>query len=421
MKIDKPENSNYAATVVSIKSIVPLPKCDNVVGVPIFGFQAVVSKDHAVGDIGIVLPVETELSHEFCFYNNLYRHAEKNSDTTQKGYIEDNRRVRAQKFRGNVSNCLFMPLESLKFTGIKITELREDDEFDNINGKEICRKYVVLRKAYNPKGKQEKKQSRVDNKHMPEHIDTLNFFKFAGNIDKSANVTITQKLHGTSIRVGHTIVRRKLGFASKLARYVGVKVQETEHDYVYGSRKVIKDANNPDQAHYYDSDIWTEQGKKLQGLLPENYIVYAELIGWTSEGKAIQKNYTYAIEPGTSEMYIYRIGIVNPSGHMTDLSWNQIKEFCKNNGLKHVPELWSGQLNDAKIEEFVDKRFFDGLHGGYRNALWLGENDLVDEGICVRIDGLTPQIYKAKSPKFLEHETALLDKGEEDLESSQTV
>ena len=421
MKIDKPENSNYAATVVRLKSIVPLLKCDNVAGATIFGFQAVVSKEVKVGDIGIVLPVETQLSEEFCFYNNLYRHKEKNSDSSQGGYIEDNRRVRAQKFRGNVSNCLFMPIDSLKFTGIKLSELKEGDEFESLNGKEICKKYVVKTRTPRLQGKQEKKFSRVDGKHMPEHIDTLNFFKFAENIDPNSIVTITQKLHGTSIRVGNTIVRRKLGTLSKLARYVGVKVQETEHDYIYGSRKVIKDANNPDQNHFYQTDIWTEQGKKLQGLLPENYIVYAELVGWTSDNKEIQKNYTYSLPVGTSELYVYRIAIVAPSGHLTDLTWAQVKEFCRKNNLQHVPELWTGKLSEVHVVDFIDKRFFDGLHGGYRNALWLGENDLVDEGVCIRIDGLTPQIYKAKSPKFLEHETTLLDKGEEDLESTQTV
>lgn len=81
--------------------------------------------------------------------------------------------------------------------------------------------------------------------------------------------------------------------------------------------------------------------------------------------------------------------------------------------------MWRGKLKDLVIEDFIDKRFFD---AGHRNALSLGDNqNIVDEGVCVRVDGLRPYILKAKSPKFLEHETALLDKGEEDLESAQSV
>ncbi len=418
MKIEKPENSNYAAVVVKLKAIVPLDNCDNVVGTPIFGFQAIISKDYKVGDMGIVFTVETQLSDDFCRFNNLYRHADLNKDKDQKGYIEDNRRVRAVKFRGQTSNCFFMPLDSLKWTGAKIAELKEGDEFDILNGKEVCKKYVIKRNTPRNQAHLEKKKSRVDAKHMPEHFDTLNFFKFLEKIDPESEVTVTQKIHGTSIRVGHTIVKRKIGIGSKVARFLGVKIQETEHDYIYGSRKVIKDANNPDQMHYYEMDIWTDQGKKLQGLLPENYLVFGELIGWTADGKEIQKNYSYGIQHGVSELFIYRIAIVSPSGHLTDLSWDQIKDFCKKNALQHVPELWKGKVSEFPVKDFLDTRYFDDK--GHRNALWLGENkDIVDEGVCVRIEGTQPQIFKAKSPKFLEHETKILDTGEEDLESAQ--
>jgi hypothetical protein len=83
-----------------------------------------------------------------------------------------------------------------------------------------------------------------------------------------------------------------------------------------------------------------------------------------------------------------------------------------------VCELWRGKLKDFKVEDYLDIRFFE---SGARNCLWLGDNkDLVDEGVVVRIDRRTPYCLKAKSPKFLEHETKMLDKGVEDLESSQS-
>lgn len=421
MKIEKPENSNYAAVVVRLKSIVPLINCDNVVGTSIFGYQAIVSKDHKIGDIGIVFPAEAQLSDEFCSENNLYRHADLNKDKNQKGYMEDNRRVRAIKFRSvNTSSCLFMPLDSLKHTGVDTSILKEGDEFDTLNGHEICRKYVVRRNSARLSPEQAKRKfERVDKLHMPEHIDTIQFFKVVDALDPNTRVVVTQKLHGTSIRIGHTIVKRTLKKREKIAKFLGAKVQETEHDYVFGSRKVIKDANNPNQNHYYESDLWTEHGKRLMGMLPENYLVYAELVGWTPEGAEIQKAYSYALPKGTAEMYIYRIAIVNSKGHTTDLSWTQVKEFCRENGLKYVPEIAVGRLGDIDIKACLDTRYFDTLD--IRNALWLGENkDIVDEGVCIRVEGRVPQIYKAKSPKFFEFETAQLDTGAEDLESSQS-
>lgn len=416
--MNKPENSNYVAVVTPLRAIVHLDNCDNVVSTPLFGLAAIVGKNSAVGDLGIFIPCESQLSEEFCRENNLYRHAELNKDPTQKGYIEDNRRVRAIKFRGNPSNCLFMPLSSLAYTGIDLDTLLIGDEFDTINGHEICKKYVAKRNASREMAVQPKKKSRVDEKHMPQHFDTLNYFKFMDTIAPEETVIITQKLHGTSIRIGHTLVKRPLGIRSKIAKMLGVQVLETDHDYVYGSRKVIKDANNPEQMHYYDADIWTEEGKKLLGILPKNYLVYGELVGYTADGKEIQKDYTYNLPVGQCEMYVYRIAIVNEDGHVTDLMWDSVKKVCSDLGIKHVPEIARMKKEDLDIAQYVDARYFDNPLGGHKNCLYLGNNDLVDEGVCIRAENPV-RIYKAKSPKFLEHETSMLDVGAEDLESTQ--
>lgn len=419
MKIDKPINSNYAAVVVAIKNIIPLDGCDNVVGTTIFGFQAIVGKDTKVGDIGVMFPAECQLSDELCYYNNLYRHGDKNIDESKKGYIEDNRRVKAVKFRGHPSSCLFMSLDCLNYTRANISELVEGDEFDTLNGKEVCRKYVVKeREPRENKISDRNKFKRVDSKHFPEHFDSDNYFKWSPTVDPEKEVIVTQKIHGTSIRIGNSIVKRKLTLADRIAKMFGANIKDTEYDYIYGSRKVVKDINNPNQNHFYDVDLWTIEGKKLDGILPQNYILFAELIGYTPSGAIIQKGYDYGIEQGKAELYVYRITIVNDQGIMTDLSWDNIKEFCNNNGLNHVAELWRGKLRDFKVEDFMDKRYFD---EGYRNCIGLGNNkDIVDEGVCIRVDGLRPYIMKAKAPKFLEHETKLLDTGEEDLESSQS-
>ncbi len=423
MKIDQPINPNYCATVVKIHSTFALPNCDNLIATNIFGYQVLVSKGDE-GKMGIFFPAEAQLSDEYCYENNLYRHADKNKQPDQKGYMEDNRRVRAIKFRGNVSNGFFMPLDSLAFTGIENHMFNEADEFDILNGHEICRKYVV---RTNPmRGAQavvDRGFVRADKKFMPEHIDTENFFKNYDKIDLETAVVVTQKIHGTSIRIAHTMVNHKPSIIERIASWFGANIIKTEYAYLYGSRKVIKDANNPNQNHYYETDIWSNEGKKLDGLLPENYLVYAELVGWTPEGAPLQKGYTYGLPQGTCELYIYRIAIINSKGLTTDLSWEQVKEFCQKNNLKHVPEISWHKMSDLVADDFgmvknmLDCRFFE---AGVRNCLWLGEDkEIVDEGICIRADGLTPKILKAKSPKFLEHETKILDTGEEDLESSQ--
>ena len=427
MKLDKPINPNYCATVVYLPATrFILKDLDNLEGASIFGYQVIVSKT-TPNELGIFFSAETQLSDQYCYENNLYRHGDKNKIPDEKGYLEDNRRVRAIKFKGNTSNGFFMPLKSLAYTGIDLSILKEGDEFDILNGYEVCRKYEVAKKVGRVQVLADRGFVRADKKFMPEHIDTENFFKNWDKISPETEVIVTQKLHGTSIRIANTLVNHKPSIVERIASWFGAKIVKTEYAYLYGSRKVIKDANNPNQNHYYETDIWTNEGKKLDGLLPENYIVYAELVGWTPEGQPLQKGYTYGLPVGTCEMFIYRITIINEKGLMTDLSWNQVKEFCSKNGLKHVPELcvnYMAQLTEndfESIKKFLDDRFFDGVVG-FRNALWLGEDkNIVDEGVCVRADGLLPKILKAKSPKFLEFETKQLDTGEEDLESSQNV
>jgi hypothetical protein len=44
---------------------------------------------------------------------------------------------------------------------------------------------------------------------------------------------------------------------------------------------------------------------------------------------------------------------------------------------------------------------------------------VIDEWVCIRREGLTPYITKAKSPEFLIHETKLLDKWVISLEDNQ--
>lgn len=417
MRLNPPVNNNYCATVVRIKNLIPLPGCDNLMGTNIFGFQAIVSKKSRIGDAGLFFPAETQLSAEYSSKNNLYRHGDRNVDHDAKGYLEDNARVKAIKFRGNVSNGLFMPLSSVDYLGVSADEFSEGDEFDEIQGFPICNKYVVpTRGNGNTNMPKVKKESRVDAKFMPEHFSTDNYFKNSDHIDPDHIVIVTQKIHGTSIRIANTIVNRKKTLRDRIAEFFGVQVQPTELAYVFGSRKVIKDANNPDQAHYYEEDIWTNEGKKLEGMIPENYLVFGELVGWTAGGAEIQKDYTYNMPPRQCKLYVYRVAFVNDRGLVTDLTWDQVVEFCGIRGIATVPEIWRGKHKRFKVEKYLDKR----LKKLFPACLPLDKNDTVDEGVCIRVDGLTPKIYKAKGPKFFEHETKVLDAGTVDLESEES-
>lgn len=418
MKLGKPENENYAATVVELQEVHSLEGSDNILGTTIFGFQAIVGKDTHAGQVGLVFPAETQLSQEYGYENNLHEHGNLNKDEGAKGYLGDNRRVRVIRLRKHTSSCLFMPLESLSYIkGFDPKELKVGDTFDKIGDHDICNKYVIKQTYKEARLEKNKtKFIRVDKKFLPEHYDSDNYFRNTEVIPDYRTVVVTQKLHGTSIRVGNTIVSRRLRLRERIGALFGIAIATTEYDYVFGSRKVIKDVNNPNQNHFYTTDIWTEEGKKLEGLIPEGYLLYGELVGYTASGEPIQKNYTYQTPVNTAQLFIYRVATVSPLGFICDLSWDQTTEFCRDRGLKTVPEIWRGTMVEAKqlIPGWMDIKFKE---SGYTDALALDPESPCDEGVCIRVDGIAPYILKAKSPLFYEHETAMLDEEALDLEA----
>jgi len=424
MKLQKPENPNYAVTIVKVERLNPLENCNNVVGISVAGMQAIVSNDTEVGSLVLIFPTESQVSEEYARENNLFRHPERNKDKDKTGYLEDNRRVRAMKFRGHVSNALAMPLSSLNY--IKGVDLKEGDTFDELLGHEICRKHITKIAGISRVEKNKNKIfRRVDQKMLPEHYDTENYFRNKLVIKPDQDIIVTQKVHGTSIRLANTIVKRKLTMRERIASKMGIRVAETEFAHVYGSKRVIKDPENDKQQHYYTEDIWTTNGEKYKEVIPENFVLYGELIGWTPEGGPIQKNYTYLVPDRTADLYIYRVAMINAQGLLVDLAWEQVKEFCRDRSLKVVPELWRGKHKDFKVYNFVDgvdekgkvKKTLHRYHEeGYPGAVPLSKDSPVDEGVCIRVDGIAPYVLKAKSTRFAEHESSLKTEDVVDIE-----
>lgn len=422
MKLTPPANVNYSATVVQIVSLIELPGLDNLIGVSVLGHQALTQKGKGAGEIVVAFTAETQLSEDFCAINSLYRDATLNKNPGETGYLEKNRRIRALRLRGHVSNALLMPLSSLEFTGFPLSTLNVGDTFDSLNGHDICCKYEVpVKQGSMGQPKTVRADPRVDEKLFPQHLSTDQYHRNKHLLKPDRDTIVTQKLHGTSLRVGRVPVRRtKSWWERTVSKVTRIKTPDREFEVVFGSRKVIKDANNPRQQHFYKEDIWTRYGQSIAEHIPENYIAYGELIGWTLDGGAIQRGYTYNVPEGTAEFYVYRVSFINGQGIIADLPWDGVKEFCIARGLKTVPELF--RLRHWEVEGGVailaDKRFADDLFETNDPVLPLSDKKTVDEGLCIRQDGFLPTILKAKSTKFLEHETKLNDQDVVDIESA---
>lgn len=395
------------------------------------------SEDYCVGDVTWQL-VGLEMILMVCDRLSLTSNEKKiflekhknNQDPTKTGYLDDNRRVKAIKLRKHRSDSLFVSLDAFAYLGVKPEDFKVGDVFDSINGKEIVRKYVIREAREN---KTQPKIRKVDVKNFPQHFDTDNYWRNCHKIYDSAPVIVTQKLHGTSIRFGRIQVRRDLQWYEKLAQKIGFKIQQTEPKFVVGSRTVVKSIDgsadpDKDHVHFYAEDEWTKfifEKTTLAETIPEGFLVYGELVGFTSTGQAIQKNYTYNCTENQSELYVYRVATITASGRVIDLSWDMTKEFCKEHGMKWCPELWRGPHAEFNVDSWMDIRYSENavsLNRYTEEPIPLSNKDTVDEGVCVRYDGPTgPYLLKAKSPIFLNHETKLLDSGTEDMESAEAA
>lgn len=434
MKLQKPQNQNYCATIVKIQNIIPLEGCDNVVATRIMGNQVIISKDVNVGDIGMFFPVETQLSNEYLYANNLYRKSEMNADQTQKGYFEENGRIKCIKFRGHNSEGLFMPLKSLAFTlGVSDDNysgiFAERDEFDKVNNIQICQKYTPKQTKVQgtPNGKQPKqpKVSKIVDNQFRFHDDTSQLYKNLHKINPDDIIHISYKIHGTSGISAKILCNKKLGMIEKIAKNVlKLNINSTQYDFVNSSRKVLKnDDFNPNPAGYYDEDIWSIADKELRPFLVDGMTLYYEIAGFLPSGSGIQGVFDYGCEPKQHKIFIYRITMTNISGKVFEFSAKQVQDWCKTNGLVAVPQLWYGRANTLVHDDGLTADEWRDLFLSHLKYVhndhdcFMCNNVVPEEGCVIRIEGLELEAYKCKSTRFLEFETKQLDKGTVDIET----
>ena len=505
MKLEKPKNPNYAAIVVEIKTIIQLEGCDNVQAAIIFGNQVIVSNDIKIGDVGIYFPLECQLSSLYLKENNLYRKKIKlNNDPEYKGgYFDENGRVKCVKFlKKHKSEGLYMPIDSVSEFLEKGDNLYIGDEFDSLNGVEICCKYVIPTTKKNShkngiKKQQAKKQyeSKLIDKQFRFHDDTKMLYKNLDKIKPNDLISITYKMHGTSGISSYVLCKKKLSSFEKLLYRIGVNIKTEEYDYIYSSRKVIKneqllknktfqenynslstsskkryvekyylDTFNckiPNEQYrnifpltnignsmftidyfesklngfkkylekqlstiskgYYGEDIWGIAHKELETFLQKGMTFYYEIVGFLPNGGMIQKGYEYGCEVGKYKISIYRITQTNIDGKVFEFSAKQVQDFCKNNGLNAVPELFYGRAKDILGEQHDEinfsEKFLERVKELYNEKdCYLCKNKVPEEGCVIRVEGYDFEAYKAKSNRFYERETILLDKGESNIE-----
>lgn len=376
------------------------------------------------------------------------------------GFFNKTGRVRSIRLGGVQSMGYLFTLDELaKYNpNVKNISLNQyvGEDFDTIEDKLFIKAYVPFvpeRRQVSKVEKRNKKIEQFDRMVKGEfsfHYDTAPLPKCIGRLKPSDVVTITSKLHGTSICIGKLHVKTpiKLPFYkwiwNKFVDLTGLFKAHRITDYVidYGnvtaSRTVIKNQyiNENVSDGYYGVDVWSEYGNLIYPFLSEGMIIYGEIIGYlTDSDKMIQKNYDYGCNKGKNKLMIYRITTNNEDG--TKYEWNvtEVKEWTEKL-VKDHPEiadrihvidlLYHGTLADL----YPNISYMDHWHENVLESLRnekerfnmekndpICKNKVPFEGIVLRIDNDEfAEAFKLKCAKFLSKEREEIDKGEVDME-----
>ena len=343
---DKSGNNAIVAKLTNVRSH---PNADRLKLAAVLGNQVIVGLESKDDDLVLYFDSNLRLSHEYLHYNNLYSNKELNADTTQKGYFGKNGRVRAQRFRGEVSNGYVADLESLKVaahpnivTSVSVQPeefLEEGDEFTHINGVKICEKYVVPTKHIQGQSR------KIISDMFHRHWDTKQLMREIESIPDGASCWIEEKIHGTSGRTGHVLCKTN----KKWWRFWKPK---EEWKVVSGTRRV-------DNINYHIPDIRQEIERRVAPHLHKGEEIYYEIYGHEG-GKCIQAGFPYDCRGGEWKAMLYRVTITTPDGFCIDLDREDVYRRAEELGLEkpyHITEgvitRWFSDLDKTNIQNIT--------------------------------------------------------------------
>ncbi len=467
-KISEKANPNYLCQIVKIGKTVPVPNSDNLLITLVQGNTVIINKSVKEGDFMIYFPVECQISDWYLKRNNLYSSKELNSDNTKRGFIGNNGRVRCIKLRNQPSQGLLMPLTSVT-DNLSSLIYHNGLEFDTVNNNLLVKKYVVKQttiqtsKPKNVKKTKEGDFSKVIENQFNYHINTPQLGKNIHKIEPTDVISITRKLHGTSGISSYVLCKVKPSKSIKFVTWFGNNIlfpiariftknpgrseaQSEKYDYLYSSRKVIKNDKVKADGGFYGVDVWGYAHEHVKPALKKGMTMYYEIVGYLPNGKGIQGDYDYGcVPPRENEEYtegkhfkvfVYRITMTNVDGFITEYTAKQVQEYCKQHMIKPVPEVFYGMSidyspiplediisitwNDDRDTDLWRQQFLQDLRDHYLEIdCDLCANKVPDEGIVIRRECLDLDVYKFKSFKFLQHETEELDKGIENIEDNE--
>lgn len=388
----------YCGYITRLKNVRPHSNADRLLCGECFGNNVIVSLDYKENQLGVYFPIDGKLSEDFANKHNLVRKKDENGNNVG-GYLDpEKRNIKALKLRGEQSDGLFMPIESLA-DYVDIATLNEGDTITTLNGVLICEKYIPKTKNrgnHSVSGKSNKKKKTIIYPYFEEHIDTAQLAYNMHAFKVGDLIEITLKMHGTSQRTAYTLVQKEKTYPwviDKVRKLFRLKSEIIEnYDYISGTRRCTLE--NFEGGYYGDNAFRKQHHDKFVGKLHKGEEVFYEVVGFTDTGTPIMPSvsnkklndkefvkkygadtvFSYGCEPNPttwiphdhceqeprkpqSDIYVYRMTMTNPDGEVVEYSYDYMKYRCEQMGVKVVPMLWRGiipKYMEVETDEVVE-------------------------------------------------------------------
>lgn len=439
----------YCSSIVRIGETFPIEGKDRIVKTLVNGLSIVIGKDEfKTGDIAVYCANETCLHELFLHLNSMYEDKELNVDKEKKGYINKHGRVRVIRLGGIPSYGLLIHPDSIA-TFInepvdEVTKFLEEhlgEDFDEINGERFCQVYVPPTKhVQQPGTKADRLKKKLDRfKMLIEgsfrlHYDTSPLAKNMRDINPDDEVYISVKEHGTSISLANILTNVPTNWFKRMWRKYVKHTNEYDQKYnlVYSSRNVIKNEyinKKQKPGGYYSDDIWGYWAKKLEGLIPQDYCIYGEIVGFTPNGSPIQKGYDYGCSHVTEEKSKLMVYRATKAGKELEISevieiGAMLKEKL-GDIIMPFPLLYHGTLHDLYPEIDLQNHWHENVLENLKTEKKFGmeeleplcKNKVPREGFVLRkANDPVSEAWKLKCDKFFQMEASRIDAGEVDME-----
>jgi hypothetical protein len=372
--------------------------------------QVVTSKNTPNNALGIYFCADIQLSEDYCKANNLLLLKDENGNKIAgSGYLDsEKRRITAQRFKGVKSDGLWMPIESLDYiqdnSKTPSQSFKEGDKIADYMRSDavlipIARRYpkATVSVTMSKSGRVQK-----DLETFPKHYDTEQFMYCLSDIERipvGTELYITEKLHGTSHRVG--VVKHSVAvkwYHKLVNRVFKHTFLGYEYKLTHGTRNVIL-ADDSIGFHGKEEFRYAAVGYPE---LPEDVILYGEIVGY-AHGKPIMSEhstkdvpelkrrygatvtYHYGLED-TAKFYVYRASVDG-----VDLSVEESAELAAEHGYSFVPVLYRGTW-EGDIQALVKL-----VEGFTPDTAISALADHPIEGVCIRIGN---RVWKHKTFSF---------------------